>query len=207
MAGRRVPGGVSGNGRRAVLALLPWLGLAACGGLESPDLETGTLRGHLENFTPPPPPASAYVYPLFRPDLKTPIGADGRWVIERVPVETTQVIVFDGVDRARLLPVEVEGAEETGVEDDEATMPLAGRIEASVQLPPGAPAGSPRFTAVGTEHEGVLASGGTADLYPLPEGRFDLAASMQGFRDGKVSCLVLAGQPVSCVVPLEPASP
>ncbi len=195
---------VSGIFRRALLALAAVLGLAACGGLDSPDLATGTLRGRVANAS-----TGAYVYPLARPDLKVTVGGDGSFVIEKVPAETAALVVvdgpaLDGTRKAALVPVEVEGAEENQVVDvDAAAMPLAGGIAATVQLACGANVGSPRFTAVGSEHVGVAAVAGVAELDPLPAGTFDLVASMPGFRDGMASVAVTPGATTLYAVPLE----
>ncbi len=191
--------------RTAALAVASSLAFAACGGLESPDLEKGTIEGRVVGAL-----AGAYVYPFGRPDLRTGVeSSDGRFRIEEVPVETAAIVVvdgeaLDGTHRAQMIGVEVRGAERTVIGDVDATaMPLAGSVVATVQLACGAQVVAPSFTVVGTDQRGVVAPAESAELEPLPGGTFDLATSMHGFRESRTVVIVSAGAATPAVVSLE----
>jgi hypothetical protein len=193
---------------RRFALLLSGLALTACDGLDNPDLATGSVTGRILNAS-----SAAYVYPLGRPDLRVSNSSgSGTWqfTIERVPVETEELVVVDtaGVARAQLVRAEVEGGEVRQVRDDvdAAAMRPAGRVAAAARLQGGcgAIAVSPRFTVGGTDQAGVPAnSTGGAELELLPEGRFDLLAEMVGFRKGRTTVDVVAGATTPKTVVLE----
>ncbi len=195
------------------LGLVPLLALAAaCGRLETPDLAVGTLQGRVLNAQP-----GAYVYAFGRPDLKTPVGADGQFSIDEVPVETTAIVAVDGQDpidgtrHAELVEgIQVSGAELTRLVDlDASGMPLAGTVVAAVQPAGGALAVAPTFTAIGTDRVDAVATAGAAVLEPLPPGSFMVAARMTGFRDSAAPVTVIPAATVPILVPLEvdPSAP
>jgi len=196
---------------RTVFALGTALALAGCGGLESPDLGTGTLRGRIVGGR-----AGGYVYPLGLPGAKVPIDAEGRFEIEELPVGDVALVVVDGVDpidgtrRAGIVQAEVEGAEEHEIEElDAADLPLAGRVFAMARPAGGAVAADPRFTVIGTDQiDAGPGATGLALLDPLPPGDFELVASMSGFVEVRTALTVVSAT-VIVEVPLDvdPASP
>jgi len=180
-----------------IMAVASAVALAACGGLESPDLGSGTVSGRLVNAS-----AGAYVYPRGRPDLKVSNEAGAtswRFTVERVPVGTAALVVVDrptgDLPRAQLLSVDVAGGQQNGAPDvDAAAMPLAGRVAATAHLEGGAMPAALRFTVEETDQVGVPANTtGAAELEPLPPGTFDLAAEMNGFRRGRATITVVSG--------------
>ena len=189
---------------RAILALAFTAALAACGALENPDLDTGTLSGRIVNAT-----GSAYLYPLGSPGLVVRPAADGRYTIEEVPVETVSLVVVDGAPgswRASLVPVTVEGASQRVAPDvDAAGMPPAGRVGAVARLGGGVASAVTSFTAVGTDRIDVAPAtpGGVAILEPLPAGTFELHAVTGGFTGGHLPVAVLSGATTPIDVPLE----
>lgn len=183
---------------RVLAALASTVALAACGGLLNPDLATGTISGHLSNAT-----ASAYLYPLGRPDLVVSPAPDGSYTIEKVPVETTSLVVVDGPAgswQASLVPVMVQSAGKTTVPDvDAAAMLPAGSVGAIARLGGGCDSTSTRFTVVGTNQIDVApaVAGGAALLEPLPAGTFLLEARSPGFQTGSAAVTVFAGATVA----------
>lgn len=190
--------------RRAIAILASGLLLAACGELESPDLETGSLTGRLANAS-----AEAYVYPLGRPDLLVHPGPDGRYTVEKVPVETAALVVADAPDglwRAELVPVEVDGGEARAVPERNAlALPLAGRVAAVARFGGGCTSASPRFTVAGTDQVDVApaAPDVAAVMERLPEGAFELRARSEGFTEGSRTISVISGTTILEEVEIE----
>lgn len=189
--------------RRAVVALAAFA-LTACGALESPDLETGSLTGHLAHAS-----AAAYVYPLGRPDLRVAVGADGRYTLGEVPVETGSLVVADelaGAWLAALVPVSVAGGDVRAVQDlDAVALPPAGRVAAVARLGGGCTSTEPRFTVEGTDQVDVAAAsaGAAALLDVLPAGPFELHARSGGFTEGSAAITVVSGATVFHEIELE----
>jgi hypothetical protein len=209
--------------RRVPLAISTVLGilLAACGGLESPDLATGAVAGRVD---PAFPGARAYV--LGQPEVRTELDAEGAFLLAPVPVGDAAVVVFDGSTRAGLRAARVRGAEVTWVGPAPAplagtdgapgeplplpgasgALPLAGTIQARATAS-GAPVAGVRFTVEGTELVAVApGAGGDAPLGPLPPGTFELVARAEGFAEARRTIEVRAGETVAVELGLEPAT-
>lgn len=196
---------------RLALALVPWVALvAACGGLESPDLGTGTVRGRIVGHLD-----GAYVYPFGRPDLKASVATDGTFAVQHVPVETHEIVLVDGpnagVRRAVRAQVEIVGAGETTIEDrygDAAVdptqkMPLAGTVVAFARCEGGANPSSQRFTIIGTDQVSVPAGAtGAAVMTPLPPGAAAIRGEVYGFLEAELAVTVVSGASSYVAVPL-----
>ncbi|HEX8910515.1 MAG TPA: hypothetical protein VF805_15025 [Anaeromyxobacteraceae bacterium] len=156
--------------------LLAALVAAGCGGLSSPDLGTGQVDGRLSGAKP-----GAYAYVLGAPSLKAQVQ-DGAFRLERVPVGSAQVVVFDGEARAGVVSVEVRPAARALLELSGADMPLAGRVVPVPRPAGGASGAKARMTVEGTEFVDVPAdlAGG---LFPLPSGGYSVRAALRGFKD------------------------
>lgn len=199
--------------RRLELALAPWVALAAaCGGLASPDLGTGAVRGRIVGHLD-----GAYVYPLGGPDLKVSVAADDTFTVQHVPVETHEIVLVDGPNaagtrRAARARIDVQRGGEVTIPDrygdaasiDEAQkMPLAGTVAAFAQCEGGATAPSQRFTVVGTDQVNVSAGAtGVAVMTPLPPGDAAIRAHADGFVDAVVAVAVVSGSSAYAVVSL-----
>ncbi|BDG01648.1 carboxypeptidase-like regulatory domain-containing protein [Anaeromyxobacter oryzae] len=186
--------------RSAVAVAL--VSLAACGGLETPDLRTGVVVGRISGAA-----TGGYVYPLGRPELKVALAADGSFRIA-APAGTQSLVLYDGTfqrdpvtgallspGRAQQVEVEVEGADVRDVGDHPASgLPLAGSVLAGVRAESGARCKDPRFTVDGTDRDEVVTDGAPAAfLAPLPEGDYPLTVSMDGFRSRTATVRVVAG--------------
>ncbi len=198
--------------RRLALALVPWVALAAaCGGLESPDLGTGTVRGRIVGHLD-----GAYVYPVSRPDLNASVATDDTFTVQHVPVETHEIVLVDGpnagIRRAIRAHVEIEGAAETTIEDrygdgaavdDTQKMPLASTVVAFARCEGGANPSSKRFTIIGTDQVSVYAGAtGAAVMTPLPPGAAAIRGEVVGFLDAEVAITVVSGASSYVAVPL-----
>ncbi len=199
--------------RRLALALVPWVALAAaCGGLESPDLGTGTVRGRIVGHLD-----GAYAYPVSRPDLKASVAADDTFAVQHVPVETHEIVLVDGpnaagVRRAVRAQVEIVGAGETTIEDrygdaaavyDTQKMPLAGTVVAFARCEGGADPSSQRFTIIGTDQVSVSAGAtGAAVMTPLPPGAAAIRGEVNGFLEAELAVTVVSGASSYVAVPL-----
>ena len=187
------------------LLLSASIALAACGGLESPDLGAGTVAGRVTHALP-----GAYVYPFGSAGLRAAVAADGSFSIAGVPVETTSIVVIDGeaadrTRRAQMIPVHVLGAERADVGSvDASAMPLAAIVVAAAQPGGGSAPASPVFSIAGTEREGVVAAVETVALGPIPAGSFELVTSMKGFAESRQTVDVQPGVTVSLTVRIEP---
>jgi hypothetical protein len=173
------------------------LAAAACGGLSTPDLSTGAVSGRIVGAT-----TGAFAYPLDRPDLKVATDAAGRFTVLRVPVGAQGIVLFDGhpmgAGRAEIVPVVVGGATTSRIDDrygDAAPdgppkMPRASLVLATAHVRNGSKVSSARYTVVRTDQVDVptvadSASRHTvAELWPVPKGTFDVAASLAGFAPG-----------------------
>ncbi|GEJ56425.1 hypothetical protein [Anaeromyxobacter diazotrophicus] len=188
---------------RPTLALAALGALAAgCGGLASPDLQTGEVSGTVAGAK-----AGAYAYVLGAPGLRAAVE-DGAFRLERVPVGTAQVVVFDGEARAELVAVEVRPASRSRLARDAAAMPLAARV-VPVPRPVGGSAGATaRCSVDGTALADVpaVAAGG---LFPLPAGQFSLRAALPGFKTSAklVAVPEAASLPVEVELEIDDAAP
>jgi hypothetical protein len=201
---------------RTVLATLA-IGLAACGGLESPDLSTGAIAGRV---APVSPGGRAYVLGL--PGVRAELDAEGAFFLQPVPVGAAAVVVFDGDARAGLLTAVVHGAEVTWVgpapapASDSApqapgsansALPLAATILARASAT-GTPVPGVRFTVEGTDLAGVAPDPtGDAVLAPLPPGTFELVARADGFAEARKLVEVRSGESVTVDVTFGLAAP
>jgi hypothetical protein len=154
--------------------------LAGCGGIDSPDLGKGQVTGRLTGVAPG---ASAFVYALGHPETKVPVGSDGTYSIAGVPVDTTQVVVFDGNHGIDVVPVQIKGASRSSAADrDTRDLKVASEILAAAQ-----PAGGVSPANAQYEVEGVAlaqeARGDHATLFPIPPGKFKVRAVADGLRD------------------------
>jgi len=224
--GRTLGRGVQAMGmvRRAALPLAAALsvGAAGCGALEVPDLGHGLVQGKLTGArTVPvdcfqadlslPCTPTAYVYPLGHPELRTAVAADGSYALT-VPAGSGALVLFDGAQRSEIVPVDVRGADLTTVPerfgdaaavDDTLRMPRSSLVVASVQVACGATVKDPQFTLRETDHVDVGSTAAFALLWPVPQGSFDLAAVMPGFRPGVRSIVVGAGTTLAPEVALD----
>lgn len=172
------------------------LALAACGGLDTPDLSVASVEGRIVGAAP-----GAFAYPLGRPDLRVEIGADGRYAFERIAVATGSLVLVDGVvageARARLVPLRLSGGDRTSVADeygeyagvaDGTKMPLASRVYATARVRNGALVAGARFAVAGTHLADVATQPvpleTVAELWPVPAGLFDVAAVLGGYTPG-----------------------
>jgi hypothetical protein len=191
----------------AVFAIL----VAACGGLESPDLTTGAVAGRVD---PAFPGGRAYV--LGRPEVRAQLDAEGAFLLAPVPVGDAAVVVYDGSARAGLRVAVVRGAEVTwigpaaspqsadvGAQEpfppagESGALPLAGTIQARATAN-GLAVPGVRFTVEGTELIAVApGAGGDTLLAPLPPGTFELVARADGFAEARRTIELRAGETIA----------
>jgi len=171
--------------------LLPSLAacaLAGCGALETPDLSRGDVVGRLAGAAP-----GASVYPLGAPELKVALGPDGGFRLRGLPAGPARLVLFDGGLRAELVEVAVAGAGVARVERSVAAMPLAGRLVLTVIPEGGAAPVAPRYRLRDTDQAGVAQADGSAVLFPLPAGPWELDTEMDGFQAAADGVAVDAG--------------
>lgn len=185
--------------KSSTLGLLAVLS-AACGIVDNPDLQTGTVEGRIVGAS-----AGGFAYPLGRPDLKVPLDPGGAFSIAGVPVGPQEIVFFDGTVRADRASVLVRSAYrevlpdrfgDAAVVPEETKMPLAGRVIAAVRLEGGGLPVDPRFAVEETDSSDVPAAfpGGIAVLWPLPSGYgYDVTARVAGFRGASALVDVPAG--------------
>ena len=165
--------------------------LAACGGLENPDLAVGVVSGRVANAAA----SGGYVYVLGAPDRQAGLASDGSYTVSRVPVGAQQLVLVSaagGVTRAELVPVEVVPGMRTQAPDrDAAAMSPAGRLLAAALPFGGSRASKARFTVDGTIYQDVGA--GAVVVGDLPAGTWTLTTRLPGFRAKKSTVLVPAG--------------
>lgn len=173
------PTGVSPR-NASLFTLFGALLVAGCGGIESPDLATGQVSGRLVGVTPG---AGAYVYALGKPETKVPVGEDGSYTVNGVPVgSSSQLVAFDGETRADYIAAEVKPASRTRADDrDASTLRPARSVAASVSCSYGI-----STDGVSYDVEGVALRddrhGAQAVLFPVPPGVFKVRARAAGMR-------------------------
>ncbi|HSN14258.1 MAG TPA: hypothetical protein VLT61_06465 [Anaeromyxobacteraceae bacterium] len=165
-----------------------------------------------------------------RPDLGVPLDVRdgvGTFHIANVPNSVSAIVLYDGAPRLRgdppvpdgraeLVPVHVSGGAITTIPDrfgaravlsstDESLrMPLAGTVLAAAVPEGGATPWQPTFDLPQTVHANLApSSGGTFTVWPLPAGRFDVAARLPGFVQGGRAVNVVAGQTMAAPVALQ----
>lgn len=181
--------GVGPSVRRHLLALLA-PALAACGGLESPDLTSGSVAGRLVGAR-----TGAYAYVLGRPDQPAPVAGDA-FTLDAVPAGAQEVVVLDGADaygvrRAERIAVEIRGAERVELPElygdmaavgEELKMPLAARVHALATCEGGTPPeGRARFSVAGTDQLDRVAGANAVAVLEVPQGDAVVSAAMAGF--------------------------
>lgn len=170
------------------LTTLPLVLAAACGALESPDLGHGEVAGRVDGAAP-----GGWVYPLGAPERKVALAPDGRFRLEGLPAGPVRLVLFDGGLRAEVVEVEVPGAGRAVVARSAAAMSLAGRLVVTVVPDGGVTPVGPRYRVRGTDQAGVAHPDGSAVLFPLPAGAYDLDTEMAGFQGASDGVAVTAG--------------
>lgn len=162
--------------------------LAGCGGLDSPDLQTGQVSGKLTgNFKK----GEAFAYALGAPETKVLVADDGSYTLSRVPVAsngnvpdgTAQVVLFDGDVRADIQEAEVRPASRTQASDRAAeSLARARTVVTAARCSGGASAAKTVYSVDGAALKGD-AKGDVATLFPLPPGKFKVRAKLSGFKE------------------------
>lgn len=171
-------------GAPVLAALSAVLLLAACGGLESPDLSTGQVSGRLVGAKP-----GAFAYALGKANTKAELDADGFYTIRGVPVTATgtaSIVLFDGANRADIVGAPVKAAMKTRADDADAnTLRQARSVSVTARC-----AYDIKADGVTYEVEGVAlrdearGSGGT--LFPIPQGSFTVRARASGMKPKEI---------------------
>jgi hypothetical protein len=175
------------------IALVALVGLAGCGGLESPDLAHGSISGQVVGAR-----IDGFAYPLGHPELATRVAADGSFRFDRLAAGATRLVIYDdtfpdGTRRAELVEVQVHGAGVARVERNgegapvspSAKMAWAGAIVASVSPDGGGLVAAPRFAVEGTTLAATASPGSAVvwlGLLPAASGVYQLTVSAEGYR-------------------------
>jgi hypothetical protein len=160
-----------------VLASVGWALLAGCGGLDAPDLNTGQVSGRLTGAFRS---GAAFAYALGAPQTKAAIATDGSYTLNGVPVGAARIVLFDGIDRADAVSVEVKPATRSRADDrDAAALAPARTIVAAVRC--GGASGARATYAVDGAALSSDARGYVAQLFPLAPGTYTVRASLPGF--------------------------
>jgi hypothetical protein len=177
------------NSTKTILGLVLAAALmAGCGGLDSPDLETGQVSGRLTGDFKK---GAAFAYAFGAPETKVPIADDGSYTLNRVPVASngnvpsgkTQVVIFDGDKRADFHVADVKPASRTQADDrDAGTLAVARSVVTAARCSGGASAAQTVYTVLGAALKDD-AKGDVATLFPLPPGVFKVRARLAGFKD------------------------
>jgi len=175
-----------------VLAAALW----GCGGIQNPDVATGSVQGHIAVAV-----AGAQAYVLGHPEVATAIASDGTFRLDGVPAGEQYLVLYDGNLGAELLEVEVGSADLARVAVDR-PLALAGSILAG-----NSPLGGVRSTGLvfgvdGTVLQDRQAAPSVA-LFPLPPGKFSLRARQPGFKETVALVEVHSGQSVPVEMQLE----
>lgn len=161
---------------------------AGCGALETPDLAHGDVAGRITGAAP-----GAWVYPLGDPGRKVAVEADGLFRLAGLPAGQARLVIFDGALRLEVVEVQVAGAGLASVERSAAAMPLAGRLVMTVIPEGGVAPVAPRYRLEETDQAGVAQGDGSAVLFPLPAGPWELATEMAGFQAASDAVQVFGG--------------
>ena len=162
--------------------------VAGCGGLDSPDLNTGQVSGRLTGDFKK---GVAYAYALGAPGTKVPIADDGSYTLSRVPVASNgnvpsgkaQVVLFDGDARADIQIADVKPASHTQADPrDASSLAHARTVITAARCTGGASGSNTVYTVDGAALKDD-AKGDVAKLFPLPPGAFKVRAKLSGFKE------------------------
>ncbi len=160
--------------------------LAGCGGLDSPDLNTGQVSGRLTGDFKK---GAAFAYAFGAPETKVLVGDDGSYTLSHVPVASNgnvgkaQVVLFDGDTRADIQLADVKPASRTQADDrDSGTLRRARSVVTAARCSGGASAAKTTYSVDGAALKDD-AKGDVATLFPLPPGVFKVRAKLSGFHD------------------------
>lgn len=148
---------------------------SACGGFDNTPFRTGTVRGELTEADP----AVALVSVVGHPDVRSPVAADGTFVLERVPAGPGELFIVASANKAVRLPVMVPGGGSAHLED---VVPrAAGFLELRVRAPGHQQLVEGWVSVTGMPFQRQpIAKDGTLRVGPLPEGCYTLEASATG---------------------------
>jgi hypothetical protein len=166
---------------RARAACVLGLLLAACGGLDNPDLARGEVSGQLTGGISPG--AKAYAYALGHPETRAPIERDGSYTLAGVPLEATQVVVFDGETGIGVVPVAVKPASRSrAAARDRSSLDVARTVVAAARCSGGVSCAKTEFEVEGVALATNAPKGEVASLFPLPPGEFKVKGRAHGLR-------------------------
>lgn len=162
--------------------------LAGCGGLDSPDLNTGQVSGRLTGSFKK---GDAFAYAFGAPGTKVLIRDDGSFTIDHVPVASngnvpagqTQVVVFDGETNIGMNVAFVKPASHTQADPVDASALVRARtVLTAARCSGGASASNTVYSVDGAALKDD-AKGDVASLFPLPPGVFNVRAKLSGFKE------------------------
>lgn len=173
---------------RALRAPVAVLLLFGCGELSNGPLRTGAVEGVVADADS----KAALVTVMGQPGLRAGVGADGRFLLERVPAGAARLFIVASRSHAALVTVTVSGARTTSI---------------SIQPEPGAFVRYELKTAAMQSGERVLVSlegtpfiglpfesGGARRVGPLPAGCYPARIRSDAFGERQVETCVAAGE-------------
>jgi hypothetical protein len=176
--------------------------LAACGSLDTPDVTTGEVTGRLSSVKG----ADARVYVLGQPELGSAVAGDGSYRIAGVPAgPATKLVFYDGgpagQGRAEVVTTEVRGATRVSVNKGD-EMPLAATVVVLPRAWGGCKSEGAEVRLEGSDHRNRKYENGRWELFPVPEGTWNIEGALKGFKPKKVQRVVSGGtvEPVELVI-------
>lgn len=150
--------------------------VGGCGGFDNSPFRTGTVRGRLTEATP----TVALVSLVGNPGVRSTVGEEGGFVLERVPAGKVELFIVASADKAVRLEVQVPGGGSARLED---VVPrVAGFLELRVQAPARQRVEDGQVSVVGTPFQRLsIDEDGNLRVGPLPKGCYELEASVPGF--------------------------
>lgn len=180
------------------MALLA-LAAAGCGELSNEPFLYSTVQGRLTESDP----AVALVAVEGRPELNTPVAADGSFTLHQVPVGRVDLLVLATQERALRLTVRVQPGQPAVV--GEVQPRPAGSLQLRVIAPGLLRVRSGSVSVLGTPLLGLaLADEGLGRVGPLPQGCYELQVSVPRFPATEVQACVNEGEQRELQVQLPP---
>jgi len=169
---------------------------AGCGSLDNEPLRTGTIRGQLANTD-----TSALVSVIGHEALVTAPDAEGRFVLDGVPLGPVELLVVINLRQSRRLSVEVGAA--SIVELGPVEPAISGDFEIYVKAPGGQRVTGGSAVLVGTPLVSSVRPPEDEAEFHLPAGCYEAVVTVPGLGGGTVNGCLEAGGLFEHILQLE----
>ncbi|XXF80404.1 carboxypeptidase regulatory-like domain-containing protein [Myxococcaceae bacterium GXIMD 01537] len=172
-----------------ITPLLLALGASACGNLQNEPFLVGTVSGRLSESDS----ALALVSLVGSPGIRTTVGADGAFTLERVPAGQAELFIVATAKKAVRLPVRVQGGRAVSL--GEVVPSEAGFFDVRVKAPGKLSVRDGQVSVEGTPYQRlVLDEKGRVGVGPLAAGCYTVRVTLPNFPPAATTACVESGK-------------